>query len=317
MTAVLDARSLDVDLTGTHAGLTPTPVRPSTPRALLTAMRPRHWVKNVLVVAAPAAAGALLSGSTLVRAAVAVVMMCLAASATYLLNDLGDVERDRLHPTKRHRPIAAGLISPQLARATAATAAATAVATGIALGLAAALAVVAYLALTIAYSRRLKHLPFVELGVVAAGFVLRVVAGAAATATALSIPFLVIVGGGSLLLATGKRYAELRELGDRAAAHRPVLAGYTMPVLERILLGSAATAVLGYLGWALSTRLGGPGMIWLLASIVPFLVAARRGITKVFAGAGGDPTELILGDRVLLAAGAATGVLALAGLYLS
>ena len=315
MTAVLEHRPIEVDIP--DSSVEPTPTRPSTPSALLVAVRPRQWVKNLLVVAAPAAAGALLAPATVLRVTVAVAMMCLAAGSTYLLNDLGDVERDRLHPTKRHRPIAAGLISPRLARGTAAAAAATAVVLGAALGVSTALAVVAYLALTVAYSRRLKHLPFVELGVVATGFVLRVVAGAAATTTALSIPFLVIVGGGALLLATGKRYAELCDLGGRAAAHRPVLAGYSLPVLERILLGAAATAVLGYVGWALTARVGGPGMIWLLASIVPFLVAARRGITKVFAGAGGDPTELILGDRVLLAAGAATGVLALAGLYLS
>lgn len=317
MTAVLEHRPIELDVPDTHHHRAPTPIRPSTSRALLTAVRPRQWVKNVLVVAAPAAAGAMLAPPTVLRVSIAVTMMCLAAASTYLLNDLGDVERDRLHPTKRHRPIAAGLISPQLARGTAAAAAVGAVTLGTALSAATALTVVAYLALTVAYSRRLKHLPFVELGVVATGFVLRVVAGATATTTALSIPFLVIVGSGALLLATGKRYAELRELGDGAAAHRPVLAGYTPPVLERIILCSAATAVLGDIGWALSTRLGGPGMVWLLASIVPFLVAAHRSITKVLAGAGGDPTELILGDRVLLAAGAATGVLALAGLYLS
>lgn len=322
MTAVLEPRTVAVDEGDAEPLLAATtnslPAgRPSTARALLTAVRPRQWVKSVLVTAAPLAAGALTAGSTLVHVGVALITMCAAASATYLVNDLVDVERDRLHPRKRFRPIAAGLVSGRLALGAAAGAAAIAVLIGTALGTAAAATVVAYLALTISYSRGLKHVPFVELGVVAAVFVLRVVAGAAATTTPLPVPFLVTVGGGSLFLATGKRYAEVRELGDDAAAHRPVLGSYSSPVLERILMIAAATAVLGYAGWATAVRFGRPGMVWLLASVVPFLIAAHRGIGKVFAGDGGDPTELILGDGVMLSAGAATAVLAIAGLYLS
>lgn len=322
MTAVLETRAVDVQ-PGDVKPVAAAPsdslrfARPSTASALFRAVRPRQWVKNVLVIAAPLAAGALTAGGTLVNVGIALVMMCVAASATYLLNDLGDVEQDRLHPTKRFRPIAAGLISDRLAIVAATGSAAFAVLLGTALGTAAVATVVTYLGLTIAYSRRLKHVPFLELGVVTAGFVLRVVAGAAATATPVSVPFLVVVAAGSLLLATGKRYAEVRELGDHAAAHRPVLAGYSPAVLERILMSAAATAVLGYVGWALSIRAGDPGMVCLLASIAPFLLAAHRGVGKVFAGDGGDPTELILGDRLLLSAGAATALLAIAGLYLS
>ncbi len=324
MTATSTARrALDTTLQ-THPATRPGPatdtpsvVAPSAERALLTALRPRQWTKNVLVVSAPLAAGALLDPSKLLHVLAAFVMMCAAASSTYLINDLGDVERDRLHPSKRHRPIAAGWISGQVAVGTAVAAASLAVAIGAVLGVSTLAAVLAYLALTVSYSRRLKHVPFVELGVVATGFVLRVIAGAMSTATALSAPFLLIVGAGSLFLATGKRYSELKELGRGAVAHRPVLARYTAPTLERILMTSSATAVLGYIAWALSTRPGGAGMVWLLASVIPLLVAARRGVAKVFAGAGGDPTELILGDLALLASGGVTALLAIAGLYFS
>lgn len=324
MTAISTARrALDTTLE-THPATRSGPttdsrsvLAPSAAHAVLTALRPRQWIKNVLVVSAPLAAGVLSAPSTLLHALAAFVMMCAAASSSYLINDLGDVERDRLHPTKRHRPIAAGWISAEVAVGAAIAAASLAVAIGAVLGVSTFAFVLAYLALTVSYSRRLKHVPFVELGVVAAGFVLRVVAGAAATATALSAPFLLIVGAGSLFLATGKRYSELKELGHGAVAHRPVLARYTAPRLERILAISSATAGLGYIAWALSIRLGGAGMVWLLASVLPFLVAARRGVRKVFAGAGGDPTELILGDSVLLASAGATALLAIAGLYFS
>jgi decaprenyl-phosphate phosphoribosyltransferase len=285
-------------------------------RAAVRAVRPHQWVKNVLVVGAPAAAGTLFGGPVLVRLAATIIAMCAAASATYLVNDLGDIERDRVHPTKRYRPIASGELHLATARLAAVVLGATALLLGLSLGPATAAALAAYLALTISYSRWLKHVPVVELCVVAAGFVLRVMAGATATATALSVPFLVVVMAGSFFLATGKRLSEIIELGDSASTHRPVLAHYRRRELERLLAGSLAIMLVGYSAWAVSADIGRDRAPWLILSMVPILAAVGRLTRLTLRGEAGDPTRLALHDRPLQIAGAVGALLVAAGLYL-
>lgn len=280
------------------------------------AMRPRQWVKNVLVVAAPAAAGTILSWGTVTSLLVAFAAMCAAASATYLVNDISDRERDRLHPTKRQRPIPAGDLPVAVAWIQAAVLASTALLLGLVLGGGTAIAVVTYLGLTFGYSRWIKHVPFVELGGVAAGFVLRVLIGAAATATPVTAPFMVVVAAGSLFLAAGKRYAELTEMGSSGAAHRPVLAHYTVSGLENIIVVSAAAAVSAYAVWASFAEPLSFATGWLALSVVASAAVVLRALKLVLAGRGGDPTELILGDQVIQCVGALAAACAFVALYL-
>ena len=151
------------------------------PAAYLKLARPKQWSKNVLVAAAPGAAGILRHGDALGRTAVAFGALCLAASGTYAWNDLLDVEADRVHPTKCRRPIASGLISQRGAGIFGSILLACSVAVGFFLNSHLGITVVAYVVLTLAYSTRLKHEPVLDLVAVAAGFVLRTIAGATAT----------------------------------------------------------------------------------------------------------------------------------------
>jgi len=279
-------------------------------------MRPRQWVKNGLVLAAPFAAGTLLTGSVLVPALLAVLVMCAAASCTYLLNDIADRDRDRLHPTKCRRPIASGDFGIRAAKVLAASAATGALVLAAALTPSTFVFVAAYLVLTIGYSRKLKHMAHLELGVVAAGFVLRVLVGAAATATALSPAFLIVVGAGALFLAVGKRYAELYEFGADAAQHRPVLVRYTLDGLYCTMTASLGVAVLSYVVWAWGAEALTAAEPWLALSVIPVTIAAARAYRRAVAGGAADPTELVLSDRVLQLAAAAAGALLMIGLYL-
>ena len=280
-------------------------------------MRPRQWVKNSLVVAAPAAAGTLFTVGVVAPLAMAVVAMCAAASATYLINDIGDRERDRLHPTKRTRPIASGALAPGSAAAQAAVLAVSAIAIGAALGAGTSAGIIGYLALTFSYSRWLKHIPYVELLAVTAGFVLRVAVGALATGTTLSVPFLVVVAAGAFFLAAGKRYSELLELGPHPGRHRPVLEHYGLGRLSRLLAASLGVAVLGYGAWALGVEPPTWSAPWLVLSSIPVLFAAAWTRRRIVTGHGGDPTELLLSERALHVAGAAAAVCVIAGLYLT
>lgn len=284
--------------------------------AWLRAMRPRQWVKNGLVLAVPFAAGSLVSGGVLLPALVAGAVMCAAASATYLLNDIADRERDRRHPTKCHRPIASGELTVRTARIMAIGAGVGALSLAGALSTWTFLLVAGYLVMTISYSRWLKHVANVELGVVAAGFVLRVLVGATATATAVSLPFLIVVASGALFLAIAKRYAELHELGSEAVQHRPVLAHYTLKGLHLSMATSLGIAVVSYLAWALLAAPLTLSSPWLALSTVPVAVAASRAYRRAVDGQVGDPTELVLGDRVLQLAGGLAAAALVAGLYL-
>ena len=209
--------------------------RMSLPRALLRTARPKQWLKNVLVFSAPAAAGVLDEPRHLAETFVAFAAFCLAASGTYFLNDALDHEADRQHPVKRSRPIAAGALDPGVAKGVAVVL----VLAGI--GLAAPLnggrlaAVVGgYVALTFSYSTWLKHEAVLDLAAVAAGFVLRAIAGGVATNVGISDWFLIVAGAGSLFIVTGKRHAEQVELGDAGIGHRSTLGAYSTQFLAYV-----------------------------------------------------------------------------------
>lgn len=268
-------------------------------RGLIRTMRPRQWVKNVLVLAAPFAAGDLLMPGIAVQLVVAFVAFSLAASGIYLVNDAKDVEADRAHPTKRHRPIAAGVVPPGLALGVAVVllAGSLALSALASVQLVALLAV--YVVVQLAYCFWLKHQPVLDICIVASGFLLRAIAGGAATGIALSQWFLLVAGFGSLFMVAGKRYAEMMLAERTGAKIRKSLESYSASYLRFVWGLSATVLITTYSLWAFEIRETENNPVWAAVSIVPFVVAVLRYSVDVDNGSGGEPEEIALGDRVL------------------
>lgn len=273
----------------------------STATAVVRTARPLQWTKNLLVFAAPGAAGVLDDWPELGATMLAFVAFCLASSGIYLWNDALDVDADRRHPTKRFRPIAAGQLGVGTAKAagTVLLVAACFVAAGTGRWETVAV-VVTYIATTIAYSLWLKHVAVVDLVLVASGFVLRAAAGAVAVDVPMSKWFVLCTVFGSLFIVTGKRYAELREIGAGAGDVRPTLETYTPTYLRGVLTMSCGAAIISYCLWALETKeLAGTDLPFYELSIVPMLTAMLRYLLLIEQGHGGAPEEVFANDRVL------------------
>ena len=220
--------------------------------AILKSVRPHHWVKNLFVAAPLVFARRIDDATALLHTSLAVAGFCLISSAVYLLNDLVDVEKDRAHPLKRLRPIAAGDLSVRAARAAALVLGLGGLLVTLTLGLLPAAIAAAYLVQNLAYSFRLKHVPFVDVASIAAGFILRVLAGAAAVPVEPSFWLLIC----TLLLASflgfGKRAHELRTSANRGAGQRKVLDRYNPNVLRVLVHLLAILTVLAYAGYTQS-----------------------------------------------------------------
>jgi decaprenyl-phosphate phosphoribosyltransferase len=274
-------------------------------RALVRQARPRQWIKNVLVFAAPGAAGVLDDGSALWPTLIAFVAFCLVSSGTYYWNDLLDIEADRLHPTKRHRPLASGAVPVGVAQVVGSLLIVVGILLGFATGHWQTVAVLAiYAALTLSYSVHLKHVAVVDLIAIASGFVLRAMAGAAAADVPMSSWFVLCTTFGSLFIVTGKRYAELRELGEEAAATRATLEAYSLTYLRSVLSVSLGATIVAYCIWAFETaELSGSDFPFYELSIVPMLIALLRYLLILEQGHGGAPEEVFAADRSLQAFG--------------
>jgi decaprenyl-phosphate phosphoribosyltransferase len=274
-------------------------------RPLVRQARPRQWVKNVLVFAAPGAAGVLDDGSALWPTLIAFVAFCLVSSGTYYWNDLLDIEADRLHPTKRHRPLASGAVPVGVAQVVGSLLIVGGILLGFATGHWQTVAVLAiYAALTLSYSVHLKHVAVVDLIAIASGFVLRAMAGAAAADVPMSSWFVLCTTFGSLFIVTGKRYAELRELGEEAAATRATLEAYSLTYLRSVLSVSLGATIVAYCIWAFETaELSGSDFPFYELSIVPMLIALLRYLLILEQGHGGAPEEVFAADRSLQAFG--------------
>ena len=271
------------------------------PLAVLVALRPRQWVKNLLVFAVPLAAGKLANRDVLADTLVAFACFCAVASATYLVNDVRDVASDRVHPTKRFRPIAAGEVPVPLAVVLAVVLAAAGIG-GAALstypGFLVTLAF--YLVATLSYSFGLKNEPVVELVLIAAGFVLRATAGGTATGIPISPWFLTVAAFGSLFMAAGKRYSEFVSLGDDRSDSRPALAGYSATYLRFVWTVAAGIMLTAYCLWAFQVGVRDKGTLPLAEwSVVPFIVAVLRFALDIDRGDAGAPEDIALHDRVL------------------
>jgi decaprenyl-phosphate phosphoribosyltransferase len=262
-------------------------------------MRPRQWVKNVLVLAAPFAAGELLRPGIALQLVIAFVAFSLAASGVYLVNDAKDVEADRVHPTKRNRPIAAGIVPAPLAVGVAVVLLAGSIALALLASAELAALLAVYVVVQLAYCFWLKHQPVLDICIVASGFLMRAIAGGAATGIALSQWFLLVAGFGSLFMVAGKRYAEMMLAERTGAKIRKSLEAYSASYLRFVWALSATVLITTYSLWAFEIRETENNPIWSAASIVPFVVAVLRYSVDVDKGEGGEPEEIALGDRVL------------------
>ncbi|OBH07327.1 decaprenyl-phosphate phosphoribosyltransferase [Mycobacterium sp. E1747] len=271
---------------------------------VVKAIRPRQWVKNVLVLAAPLAA---LGGPVHYHlrdvmdkaypALGAFVAFCLAASSIYLINDARDVEADREHPTKKFRPIAAGVVPEWLAYALAAVLGIASLVIGWWITPHLALVLAIYLTMQLGYCYGLKHQAVMDICIVSSAYLLRAIAGGAATDIRLTQWFLLVMAFGSLFMVAGKRYAEL-QLAERTGAKiRKALENYTSTYLRFVWTLSATALVVCYGLWAFDREKGAAG--WFVVSMVPFTIAILRYAVDVDGGLAGEPEDIALRDRVL------------------
>jgi decaprenyl-phosphate phosphoribosyltransferase len=268
---------------------------------VIKAMRPRQWVKNVLVLAAPVAA----LGSDVrydyrevaVKVAIAFVAFSLAASAVYLVNDARDVEADRQHPTKRFRPIAAGVLPEWLAYCVAAVLGVASVAISFVATPNLTVVIGVYIAMQLAYCFGLKHEAVLDICIVTSAYLLRAIAGGVAASIPLSQWFLLVMAFASLFMVAGKRYAEL-QLSERTGAKiRKSLESYTGTYLRFVWTLSATAMVVCYSLWAFERD--GANASWYAITIVPITIAMLRYAVDVDGGLAGEPEEIALKDRVL------------------
>jgi decaprenyl-phosphate phosphoribosyltransferase len=278
---------------------------------LVAAMRPRQWVKNVLVLAAPAAAGSLAEGDARARVLVAVVAFCLASAAGYLLNDVRDAERDRRHPVKRRRPVAARELSPGAALAAGVALLAAGLAVAALVNLALLAAVAGYSALTFAYTVWLKRVPILDIATVSTFFAVRAVAGGLAADVPLSRWFLIVAGFGSLFIVAGKRASEHLLLGEARATTRPALAAYSYGYLRNLRTTAASVTLAGYCLWAFEH----PRATFMELSVIPFVLFVMRYAMLTEDEAEAAPEDLILGDPGLRAAGIVWAIVFALGVY--
>lgn len=273
---------------------------------IVKALRPRQWVKNLLVLVAPLFA--LGGGVTydvqdvFINVGLAFVAFSLAASAIYLVNDARDVEADRAHPTKRHRPVAAGQVPVPVAYGVGAVLGvlAPAVAGWLVSPVVAAL-LTAYLGMQLAYCVSLKHVLVVDLVVVTTGFLMRAAIGGLALGIPLSRWFLITTGFGALFMVSAKRYSEAVQMAGKAGATRALLTEYTTGYLRFVWQLAAGVAVLGYCLWALEEG-GVPHasiLPWRQLSMVAFILAILRYAVFADRGTAGEPEDVVLRDRAL------------------
>lgn len=268
---------------------------------ILRTARPKQWLKNVLVFAAPGAAGVLDQPREFGLTLLAFASFCLAASGTYFWNDVLDVDADQAHPTKSGRPIAAGLVSVATGKVIGTVLPVLALLLASLTGEWRAVLVVAlYMVITLSYSAIWKHIAVIDLVAIASGFVLRAAMGAVAVDVPMSSWFVLVTTFGSLFIVTGKRYAESRDLGDDAGDVRSTLGQYSEGYLRFVLSVTCGGALVSYCMWAFETKeFSGTDLPFYELSIVPMLTAFLRYALVLDLGQGAAPEEVFGRDRVL------------------
>ena len=284
---------------------------------LLRSMRPRQWAKNVFVFAALVFDQKLLLQTPFLHTLAGFGLFCLASSVVYLVNDVADLHSDRQHPTKRNRPIASGVVPPAAALVTAAVLGAGALAGGFLLGTAFGAIITAFLGLNLLYSFWLKHVPIVDVFIVAAGFVLRVGGGVSLIVVTRFSPWLYVCTTLlALYIGFGKRRAEMVLVADASNNTRRVLDGYTISFLDQLIVIVSATTIVAYSLYTFSAENLPKNHTMMLT--IPFVI---YGIFRYLylihvENSGGAPEELVLKDRPLMATLLLWGLAAIAVLYL-
>ena len=287
---------------------------------VVTGMRPRQWAKNALVFVAPASAGVLNHRGVLLTTVGTFGVFCAAASGMYLVNDATDVEADRRHPDKRHRPVARGAVSPSLARFAGAVLIVIAMTSSWFVARWPLVLVVGiYIIISAAYTLWLQREPVIELAAVSSGFLIRAIAGGVATHVPLSSWFLAVASFGALFVVTGKRMGEYVRLGERRGEHREVLGIYTASFLGSTLTLTASVTVTAYCLWAFE-KAGllshvGHHLVWIQLSVVPVILGTLHTLRLVDAGLVDAPEDLFFHDHLLQALGVLWIALFSIGLY--
>ena len=290
----------------------------STAKALFRTMRPKQWVKNVVVYAPLVFDGKMFDPVLLLRTTVAFVLFCLISSAVYLINDLADIEKDRLHPKKRTRPLAAGELAPSVAIAAAVVLVVISVPLALWLDSSFFLILYSYLGLMIAYSFYLKNLVIIDVLVLAAGFVLRVAGGVAVVNVERFSPWLYLcIAVGALFMSFGKRRHELVLLENGAGSHRAILAEYTVPFLDQLIGLVTSTLVVFYSLYTFSA-VNLPANHTMMLTIPFVLYGLFRYLYLIHVKKqGGAPDELVFKDKPMFITGVLWVLAVIAVLYLA
>jgi len=267
-------------------------------KALFKTMRPRQWTKNVFIFAALVFDKQLFVVNSLLRTIAGFVLFCLISSAVYIFNDLADIEADRKHPKKKNRPIPSGQLSIGAAWVAGILLVVAALGFGWLIAPAFTGVMFLYFLINLAYSKWLKHIPIVDVLMLAAGFVLRVGAGVTLIDVERFSPWLyVVMTLLSLFLGFGKRRAELVLLTDDAGSHRKVLDGYTIPLLDQYIMIVSGTTIVAYSLYTFSAPNVPANHSMMLT--IPFVVyAIFRYLYLIHVeDEGGAPEEILLTDR--------------------
>jgi 4-hydroxybenzoate polyprenyltransferase len=269
-------------------------------RALLKTMRPRQWTKNAVLFAALVFDRKLLDPESVLRTVAGFIIFCLLSGVVYIINDIADVEADRIHPEKRRRPLASGVLPIPVARAVAVILVITLFPISYLLSPTFALVAAGYLILNLAYSSWIKHVPLLDVLSIALGFVLRVAAGVVLIQVARFSPWLYVVTTlGALYIGFGKRRAELTLLAVNAGNHRRVLDGYTIPLLDQYITIVSSTTIISYSLYTFSAPNLPANHLMMLT--IPFVIYGvfRYMYIIHFTHGAGAPEEVLLSDRPL------------------
>jgi 4-hydroxybenzoate polyprenyltransferase len=269
--------------------------------AIVRSMRPRQWTKNLLVFAPLLFAGRIFDTTSLGRSSAAFALFCLVSGAVYLFNDVRDVDSDRLHGKKSRRPIASGELTTAAAIVAAVVAGAVGLTAAVALGRDFLLVMLAYVVVQMCYTLLLRRYPIVDVMTIAAGFVLRAVGGTFAIRVPISPWLLACTGLLALFLALGKRRHELLLLEGQANGHRTSLGGYSREFIDQMMASVTAATMVSY---ALYTFLPGATLRHerLMLTVPLVIYGLFRYLYLVYLrNLGGDPEEILLSDKPLIA----------------
>lgn len=276
---------------------------------LLKTMRPRQWPKNAFVLVPLFFDRKLLDFPSILNATAAFLLLCLMSSAVYLMNDLADIESDRQHPTKRNRPLPSGQLNPRVAQISAVLFAVGSLVAGFFIAPNFGWVLLTYLVIQVAYTFNLKNMVLVDVCIIAAGFVLRIIAGVTVIEVQRFSPWLYVFGGFlALFMALGKRRHELELLGQNAGSHRAILKEYNLDLIDRLLSIVTTSAIVSYSLYTFLAE-GLPANHTMMLTIPFVLYGIFRYLYLVHVRhEGGAPEEILLRDRpmqvTLLLAGA-------------